>query len=140
MLCNSSIRGAFNSGTGHISGAGVFHGVSLLRLMLEVAHQHWWNVQLSEGMCMASLLQDVSHHQPRLRHQGFGMSCGKKRKEKQDHHYRPSGHTTLLESLCGVSKRRIDAPSIFAGVGHAHSWPQGIFMGVGYKERNFDLY
>lgn len=91
--------------------------------MLEVAHQHWWNVQLSEGVCTASLLQDVSHHQPRLRHQGFGMSCGKKRKEEQDHHCRPSGYTTLLESLCGVSKGRIDAPkpSVFAGVGHAHS-------------------
>lgn len=75
---------------------GVFHSVSPLRLMLEVAHQHWWNVQLSEGMCTASLLQDVPHHQPRLRHQGFGMSCGKKRKEKQNHHCRPSGHTTPL--------------------------------------------
>lgn len=41
-------------------------------------------------------------------------------------------------SLCGVSKGRTDAPkpSVFAG---AHSWPQGIFMGVGYKKKEILL-
>lgn len=75
VLCNGSIRAAFNSGIGHVSGAGIFRGVSLLKLMSEVAHQHRGDVQLAEGLRVASLLQEAPHRQPGLRHQGFGMSC-----------------------------------------------------------------
>lgn len=82
MLCSGSIRAAFNSGIGHVSGAGIFRAVSLLKLVSEVAHQHRGDVQLAEGLRVASLLQEAPHRQPGLRHQGFGMSCIRREGEK----------------------------------------------------------
>lgn len=45
------------------------------RLVSEVVRQDRRDVQLAEGVRAASLLQETSHRQPGLGHQGLGMSC-----------------------------------------------------------------
>lgn len=69
------------------------------RLVSEVVRQDRRDIQLAEAVQAASLLQEASHRQPGLRHQGLGMSCVKRGGGER---WSPSRHTTPLPSNPGI--------------------------------------
>lgn len=53
------------------------------RLVSEVVRQDRRDVQLAQGVRAPSLLQETSHRQPGLGHQGLGMSCVRRRRKNE---------------------------------------------------------
>ena len=90
------------------------------RLVSEVVRQDRRDLQLAEGVRAASLLQEASHRQPGLRHQGFGMSCVRRGRKNEMIAFKTHNPAPLQPRRC-PKQRGIDRPklNVFASAGYA---------------------